>query len=122
MRVYRKYTCESWHDWVICRQDTDPELPQDTLCPYGHEAVTRRDEPPADEVQLLLRPAARIIDSVTGRLGLEKRYWLVLLDREDAEIAVSKQHYTWDEVVQLAMRYRGLDKARALERWNPSPP
>lgn len=90
--------------------------------PEGHEAVTCNEELPADEVQVLLRPAARIVDRVTGALTYAGRYCVVLLDREDRELCASTQHYSWDEAVALAGHFKGKDTTRAIERWRQQAP
>jgi hypothetical protein len=96
-------------------------LETDTRCPEGHDAVTSSEQLPADEVQILIRPAARIVDQVTGQVSDTGRYYLVLLDREDEEIIASMENYTWDKALKLAELFKGKDKARALEWWRRKP-
>lgn len=122
MRVYRVYHCDFGHQWTVTSQQGEPEKVEDTCCSEGHEAVTCNEELPADEVQILLRPAARIVDSVTGQVWLSARYFVVLLDRADQEICVSMEHYSWDESIKLAELFKGKDKARALEWWRRRSP
>lgn len=116
-RVYRHYRCDHGHDWEVERDAAEPERAEDGQCAFGHEAMTRTDQMPADEVQVLIRPAARIVDSVTGQLGLEGRYWVVLLGSGDKELCRSSKHYTWDEAVQLGRMLKGKEENAALEWW-----
>lgn len=117
MRVYRCYRCDFGHHWEVEREKDEPERADDTRCSEGHEAVTCNEEEPADEVQIVLRPAARIVDKVKGQRGLEGRYWLVLLNRSGEEIRKSSHHYSWDEAVNLGKLFRGKDVSKALEWW-----
>jgi len=122
MRNYRRYRCDFGHQWEIEREQGEPEDPKDTHCGEGHEAVTRTDEEPADEVQVLIRPAARIIDKVTQKRGMEGRYWLVLLDRANIELLRSSAHYSWDEAVAIGKLFQGKGVSRALEWWERKRP
>jgi hypothetical protein len=122
MRVYRRYRCDFGHEWTLPRQDDEPERKEDTYCPEGHEAVTCKEEQPADEVQVLLRPAARIVDRVKGQVALSGRYWLLLLDRFDKTLCVSSRDYSWDEAVRLAGLFKGKDHVQAMEWWSRESP
>jgi hypothetical protein len=118
MRVYRRYRCEHGHEWTVTTKQDIPEGTPQTYCPEGHKAITCNEELPADEVQVLLRPAARIVDPVIGKLWLTGRYYLVLLDRADQELCVSREHYTWDELIRLASQFRGKSETVAMDWWN----
>ena len=122
MRVYRTYRCDFGHRWGVAGQTDVPESARDAVCADGHEAVTCQEEFPADEIQVLLRPAARVVDRVTGQVRDGGKYFLVLLDHADQELRTSRERYTWDEVVQLALRFRGKDRKRALDAWDLKPP
>jgi hypothetical protein len=122
MRVYREYHCDFGHQWTVLSRQGEPEREQDTFCPEGHEAVTCNEQLPADEVQILLRPASRVVDSVTGKVRHSERYYLVLFDRADREMCVSKADYSWDEVVKLAALFHGKDESRALVWWKRRAP
>jgi hypothetical protein len=116
-RGYRCYRCDHGHHWDVERGSGEPERAEDTKCVHGHEAVTRRDDIPTDEVQILIRPAARVVDRVKEQRALEGRYWLVLLDRDDGELRRSSQHYTWEEAARLGRLFVGKDNATALKWW-----
>jgi hypothetical protein len=122
MRIFRVYRCDFGHQWTVMCQQGDPEEAEDTCCPEGHEAVTCNEELPADEVQVLLRPAARIVDRVTEKVWLTGRYFLVLFDRTDRELCVSKEHYTWDQAIKLAGLFKGKPESRALAWWKRKAP
>jgi hypothetical protein len=117
MRVYRRYRCDHGHEWIVATHSEKAEVEGDLFCPAGHDAVTCSEEMPADEVQVLIRPAARIVDRVTGNVALAGRYYLVLLDQGDSEICASSNDLSWDDAVKLATLFKGKDTPRALEWW-----
>lgn len=117
MEIVRVYRCDHGHEWrIVCVEGAD-ELAVHTLCPVGHEAVTCSVEEPADEVQIVVRPAARLVDPVRQQLVDEGRYLLVLLDRRGEEMLRSVNRYSWDEVVGLGRLFRGKSAQRARELW-----
>ncbi|MCC7385600.1 MAG: hypothetical protein IT384_27375 [Deltaproteobacteria bacterium] len=122
MRIVRQYTCDFGHRWHVKAQHDDAERPEDARCPEGHEAITRRDQEPADEVQIVLRPATRVLNQRTGSRILEGKYWLVLLDRVDAEVCTSTEMYGWDEIIKLSNLFRGKSVAEALKWWERRKP
>jgi hypothetical protein len=122
MQIYRQYRCDYGHRWSIERTQGDPERPEDLRCGEGHDAIACSEEEPSDEVQLLFRPAARIVDKVKGQTALEGRYWLVLLDRAGEILCRSDSHYPWEEIMKLATLFRGKSSATALEWWQRKSP
>lgn len=117
MRIYKTYRCDHGHEWTVQTVNSEPDRTGDAYCPLGHIAITCNVEIPSDEVQVLLRPAARIVDRVTGSQWGRGRYFIVLLDHTDQEIGVSKDHFSWDEVLKLASLFQGKDSKSALEWW-----
>lgn len=117
MRAYRRYRCDKGHEWTVLTEQDKAEVASEVVCAEGHEAVTCNEELPADEVQLLIRPAARIVDRVTGAVSNSGRYYLALFDSSDRELCSSSEHFTWDEAVKLAWFFKGKNASRALEWW-----
>src|SRR5262245_27707808 len=78
MRIFRHYSCDYGHQWVVQRGDYDNEQPSDLICPEGHPAITGRVEFPVDDVQILISPAARVVDQPTQQRVLDGRYYLSL--------------------------------------------
>jgi hypothetical protein len=117
-----RYRCDQGHDWLIRRDENEPECPEDQLCQEGHAAVTCRIEKPVDDVQVLLSPAARIVDDVKGQRILNDRYLLSLLDKTGAEPCSSQENYSWDEVVKLAFLFKGKSVEDALRWWGRRKP
>jgi hypothetical protein len=117
MRIYKRYRCDHGHEWTVQTVNGAVDEIDDTYCPLGHIAITCNLETPSDEVQVLLRPAARIVDRITGSEWGKGRYFIVLLDCNDQEIGVSHNHFSWDEVLKLASLFKGKDKKSAMEWW-----
>lgn len=121
MRIYREYACDFGHRWTVLASSGDPEAPVDTFCDKGHEAVTLTELEPADEVQIVFRPATKIADRITGKVQERGQYYLVLMDRLDAIVRTSVAPFSWDDAVRLALRFRGLTRADACKRWDKRP-
>src|SRR5579872_1805842 len=102
MRVFRSYRCDNGHHWQVQRQASEDVRTSDAICPDGHPAITCRTELPVGDVQILISPAARVVDEVRGQRILDGRYYLSLLDNIGQEVCSSKQHYDWDTAVKLA--------------------
>ena len=117
MRLFRSYQCDEGHHWVVQRQENENEQPSDTICPEGHPAITCQVEPPVDDVQILISPAARVVDPLRAQRVLDGRYYLSLLDGSGREICASKEHYDWDAVVKLAAFFRKRSVEFALAWW-----
>jgi hypothetical protein len=79
--------------------------------------VTCIEELPADVVQLIIRPAARIGDRGGGPIVEEHRFWLVLADRDGKELAWTTRSYSWASVVDLAAKFERLSPSRAMSFW-----
>jgi len=117
MRLFRSYQCDEGHHWVVQRQENENERPSDSICPEGHPAITCRVELPVDDVQILISPAARVIDPLRAQRVLDGRYYLSLLDKSGREICASKENYDWDAVVKLAAFFRKRSVELALAWW-----
>jgi hypothetical protein len=117
MLVFRAYRCDFGHEWTVQCEEDAPERPEDTHCFAGHEAVTRRVEEPVDEVQVVIRPAARIVDRVRQQVAGAGTYRLVLLDRTGKELVHSDMAYSLESVSSLARLFAGKAPSAALALW-----
>jgi hypothetical protein len=122
MKVYWIYTCDYGHEWTILRDEKAQAVPEDRICPFGHESVTLQKWRPIDLVQIMLKPAAVLVDTFTNQIQYEKEYWLILSDIEDIEKLVSSRPYLWREVLSLAEKFQGRSKASAWELWGKIKP
>ena len=61
-----EYFSENGDLWQLFVEDDYQETQADTLAHNGNEAVTRREMPAIDKVQVTIIPAARIVDKVKG--------------------------------------------------------
>ena len=115
MRTFRRFRCEHGHELLVRGPEPHAQPPR---CAEGHEAVTCNEEGPTEEVQILLRPAARVVDSITGRSILEGRYYLVLLTPEGLELRHSEEHYEWEDALRRASLFRGKEIGHAARWWD----
>jgi hypothetical protein len=117
MKVFWNYQCDYGHHWELLKEEHAEESPEETVCPYGHEAVTLQKAVPVDEVVISFLPAGVILDPVMRRLSTYGKYWFVLINRVGGdEEKKSSKSYNWLEVTSLANKFHGLtwDKARQL--------
>jgi hypothetical protein len=68
-------------------------------------------------VQILISPAARVVDQLRRQRFLDGRYYLSLFDKNGAELCASKEHYDWDTVVKLAAFFKDKAIEQALAWW-----
>lgn len=122
MQIYFRYMCDFGHQWVLRREDGMPEDPKDLKCIEGHEAVTRQREFPADEVQILISPAKRIVDVIKNQTIHDHQYWIALLDSYGIEISRSESMYSWDETVSIGGLFRGKSLQEAQKWWSRKKP
>lgn len=118
MKIFRRYRCDFEHEWVVQRVSDEVEQPADTLCPEGHPAVTCREELPVDDVQILISPAARIVDPLRKQRILDDRYFLSLLDKAGGELCATKENYDWEAIVKFAAFFKGKSREQALAWWS----
>jgi hypothetical protein len=118
MRVFRSYRCDYGHHWEVHRHDSEEEQPSDGVCPEGHPAITCCVELPVDDVQILISPAARVVDQLRRQRILGQRYYLSLLDKTGAELCASRDHYDWDTAVQFASFFKDKSAEQALAWWS----
>jgi len=117
MKIVRRYRCDEGHEWFVQRRDTEEESPADQMCPHGHVAVTCRVEYPVDDVQVLISPAARVVDPEKGQRTLNDRFYLSLLDKAGAEVCYSREHFEWEEALKLASFFKGKSVEQARSWW-----
>ncbi|GAA1736310.1 hypothetical protein [Luedemannella helvata] len=118
MNVWWELTCELGHHWTIVLPE-EVELPGGAdLCPLdGSPAITAKPEPPADRVCVTLRPAARVVDTVTGQIGRGSEYCLEISSHDGRESRHSAKAFTWEEAVRKAAMFQKASWALAVQRW-----
>ncbi len=94
-----EYFSENGDLWQLFVEDDYQETQADTLAHNGNEAVTRREMPAIDKVQVTIIPAARIVDKVKGQVAGEKLFHLKLsLINGDDWFAISQQAFSKEEI------------------------
>ena len=113
-----EYFSENGDLWQLFVEDDYQETQADTLAHNGNEAVTRREMPTIDKVQVTIIPAARIVDKVKGQVAKEKLFHLKLtLINGDNWFAISQQAFSKEEILQYASLFVGLNKFQAERVW-----
>ena len=113
-----EYFSENGDLWQLFVEDDYQETQADTLAHNGNEAVTRREMPAIDKVQVTIIPAARIVDKVKGQVAGEKLFHLKLsLINGDDWFAISQQAFSKEEILQYASLFVGLNKFQAERVW-----
>ena len=76
-RVYWVGQCDWNHSWTVVQEAGEPEPSEEAAsCSHGHEAATWSKQPAADRYAVSAEPAARIADRVTGRIALDREYFI----------------------------------------------
>ena len=113
-----EYFSENGDLWQLFVEDDYQETQADTLAHNGNEAVTRREMPAIDKVQVTIIPAARIVNKVKGQVAKEKLFHLKLsLINGDNWFAISQQAFSKEEILQYASLFVGLNKFQAERVW-----
>jgi hypothetical protein len=116
MNIWREYRCDQNHSWTVYADDV-AEPAASAHCPVdGSEAVTVSKQPPADRVTIAIVPAARIVDSRTGKIGHEREYFLELSSSDGSQRIRSKV-LDWQNAVTMAERFKDLPWEQAMGRW-----
>ena len=93
-----EYFSENGDLWQLFVKDDYQETQADTLAHNGNEAVTRREMPAIDKVQVTIISAARIVDKVKRQVAGEKLFHLKV-------------------ILQYASLFVGLNKFQAERVW-----
>ena len=107
------YRCDYGHAWTV-----EGHPMADPRCESGHPAVTCVRDYPADRVQILLKPLARISDLARPeQLTREGLYRVILQDRNGKSLCWTKEPRSWDRAIQLAGFFQGKSESEALRWW-----
>jgi hypothetical protein len=117
MKCYFRYRSDLGEEWVVFRDDSEPEAPSDSLSPSGAPAVTRKAEPPTGEGIISLRPAARFVDQVKNQVALEGRYYLLLSDISGEQQLASRESYPLEVALKLIRKLTGKKFQAAAALW-----
>lgn len=117
MKIHYRYRCDYGHEWVISRDENEPILPSDLSCQEGHERVTLQKEYPVEDVQILISPAARVIDDLKQQKIMEGLFDLSLLDRNGVEKFRTRKPYSWNQIIGFASFFQGKNMEDASIWW-----
>ena len=116
MIEYRIYACDFGHTWEIEKDVGSPELEEETVCSQGHPAVTMRREFPVDLATVVLEPAERIIDRVTGQTTHDSKVNVIVKNLENEEVSRTARPLLWREARRILEQlvFKSPDEARAI--------
>jgi hypothetical protein len=117
MTEWLLYRCDDGHSWDV---QVDGAEPLDPRCPHGHEPVTVQRLRSADRVRISFVPAARTVDTVTGKVDRDDAYYLEIANADLTESRRSGTAYPWNEAVARASTLHGATWGQALLRWDRS--
>jgi hypothetical protein len=117
MKKHFVYCCEYGHTWTTATDGNEPEDSAGRVCEEGHDYITCRIELPVDDVQILVSPAARVIDKCTGQKTLNGHYYLSLLDRDGNVICTTRDHHEWEKMLSFVSFFRDKSVESALSWW-----
>ncbi|NWJ48689.1 MAG: hypothetical protein HXX08_22745 [Chloroflexi bacterium] len=117
MKIYWIYRCDDNHTWEFFRDENYQVKPEDSLCPYGHKAVTVEKRFPIDQVEIAFRPAGYLADPVTGRYVFEKKYKFVITNFRETKFLISEKRYSWEDIKVLAEKFKNKSASEAWELW-----
>ena len=119
MKEWREYISENLEGhWLILSEAEQPEKPDDLISKDGGQAVIGMRRKPGEYVSVNILSASKEIDTVTGKLGREKDFYIMLECLRDGSSCISNKTYNADEALQLARLFLGQTKQTAMKIWN----
>jgi hypothetical protein len=118
MKIWWTLQCDMNHEWTLDLPEGEEISDGADQCPVdGLPAVTAVPERPADRVAVTLRPAARVVDRVTGQVGRDSEYFLEISSRDGRDSRQSAKVFSWDEAVRRAAVFQKATWEQAARRW-----
>ena len=104
--------CDFGHHWTLFVDVQIAEKKDDGLCPVcveSTEAVMLKKCPVANEVQITIRPASRIVDRVKQQIALRGKYYIIISDISESWHKVSEKTYSWNETMEIIRNFAGVE-------------
>ena len=115
MKVYWTYCCDYGHSWKIFRDENVAENLADTICPYGHEAVTLKQLAPADRVSVMLIPAAYMSKSSSIEVVMDTTFYIQIVDSSRDNTLTSDNSYSLDRCIELIRELQKLTWEQSIK-------
>ena len=118
MNIWWRLQCDLNHEWTLDLPEGEEISGDADRCPVdGLPAVTAVPERPADRVSVTLRPAARVVDRVTGQVGRDSEYYLRISSQDGLESRQSVKIFSWDAAIRKAAMFQKVTWEQAARRW-----
>lgn len=117
-KEWRHYISENDSEWIILSDESKEETKEDIYSINNIESVLRMHRKSGDYISVSLLSASYEIDTVTGKLGLEKDFYVKIECLRDGWSSISAKHYKKEEALNIANLFLGLKKDAAIKLWN----
>ncbi|MGM5629622.1 hypothetical protein O2K51_01870 [Apibacter raozihei] len=117
-KEWREYHSEEGEIWKILSEAEVKEKSQDLVSKSGKPAVLRKVMKTTDYIVTCTIPAARIIDDVKNKIGMETYFHLkISLINDDNWYGISNRHFKKEEILELVNLFTGTTKLQAERIW-----
>lgn len=117
MKEWIEYFSDEDGHWDILYDSKQGELDEHNVSKNGNEAVMRSRRKPGDIVSVSIISASREFDSVTGRIGLEKRYFIKIDSLKDDWYMITSETYSSEDAMKIASLFMDKTSERARKIW-----
>ncbi|MEE6032941.1 hypothetical protein [Avibacterium paragallinarum] len=117
-KEWRHYISENDSEWIILSDSSEEETKEDIYSINNIESVQRMYRKAGDYISVSLLSASYEIDSVTGKLGLEKDFYIKIECLRDGWSSISTKTYKKEDALNIANLFVGLRKDIAIKIWN----
>ncbi len=117
MKVWKTYYLENAGSWEIFSDSESETLEADGLSREGRPATMCVVRKAGRFVSVTILPRAHEFDSVTGRIGDDQLFHVVIECLVDGWRYLSRNHYKKEDALQLASLFVGLPSGTAQKIW-----
>ncbi len=117
MKEWRVYFSDLDGHWEILIDSTAEEETIHTLSENGNEATMSSKRAPGDVVSVSIISASKEFDIVTGRIGLEKHYYLKIESLRENWYCISSKTYLSNDAMKLASLFMDKNSNLAKKLW-----
>ncbi|MET2898298.1 hypothetical protein ABXV22_08265 [Vibrio rotiferianus] len=117
MKEWLEYFSDEDGHWDILSESRLGELTEHKISKNGNEATICSRRKPGNVVSVSIISASREIDSVTGCIGLEKRYLIKVESLKDGWYLITPETYRSEEALKIASLFMDKNGDLAKKIW-----